>query len=392
MSENRATDMSITFDDIGPERVHHFYDPASGMRAALVIDTTLFRFSGGGVRMLPDISLEEVASLARAMTYKFAWLDLPVAGAKAGIWFDAASQDRDTMLEAFGRAAAPLLQTRAYMCGADMGTDHRDVRKILAAAGLAQEKTPLAMKQVEGLAMEELVTGYGVVWAAGTALELRGRRLADATVAVEGFGKVGAGCVRQAQREGARVVAVSTLKGTRYDPSGLDVDRLFALRREAGDDTVLTYEGGELLAREALFGLLIDVLIPGARVGTVDAQVAPRVQAALVVPASNAPVTPEADAMLHSRGITVVPDFIANAGGVLLEVVDAGGGGEAEAFATTGERIAANTERVLREAERRGQTPLEAGIAIARERLAEMRASGRRAPEDLVQSEDGGST
>jgi glutamate dehydrogenase (NAD(P)+) len=383
--------MSITFDDIGPERIHHFYDPASGMRAALVIDTTLFRFSGGGVRMLPDISLEEVASLARAMTYKFAWLDVPVAGAKAGVWFDPASQDRDAVLEAFGRAAAPLLQTRAYMCGADMGTDHHDVRRIRAAAGLPEEKTPLAIKQVEGLALEELVTGYGVIRAARTALELRGRGLADATLAVEGFGKVGAGCVRQGQREGARVVAVSTLKGARYDASGLDVDRLIALRHEVGDDAVLEYEGGELLAREALFGLPVDVLVPGARVGTIDAHVAPKVQAALIAPAGNAPVTPEADAMLHRRGITVVPDFIANAGGVLLEVADARGGSEADAFATTGERIAANTERVLEEAERRGQTPLQAGIAIAREWLADMKAADRRAPEELLQSEEGGS-
>lgn len=391
MSENRATDVSITFDDIGPERIHHFYDPASGMRAALVIDTTVFRFSGGGVRMLPDVSLEEVASLARAMTYKFAWLDLPVAGAKTGIWFDAASQDRDAVLEAFGRAAAPLLQSRAYMCGADMGTDYHDVRRIRAAAGLTEEKVPLGMKQVEGLALEELVTGYGVVRAARTALELRGRDIAGATLAVEGFGKVGAGCVRQAQREGARVVAISTLEGTRYDPSGLDADRLLALRREAGDEAVLRYEGGELLAREALFGLPVDVLIPGTRVGTIDARVAPDVRAKLIVPAGNAPVTPEADAMLRERGTTVVPDFVANAGGVLLEVVDARGGAEADAFATTGEVIAANTTRVLQEAKRRGQTPLQAGIAIAREWLAEMRAAGRQGPEELLQSEAGGS-
>jgi glutamate dehydrogenase (NAD(P)+) len=381
--------LSITFDDIGPERIHHFYDHASGMRATLVIDTTIFRFSGGGVRMLPDLSLEEVAALARSMTYKFAWLELPVAGAKAGIWLDPASPDRDAVLDAFGRAAAPLLQTRAYMCGADMGTDHRDVERIEAAAGVTHEKTPLAMRQVEGLALEELVTGYGVVQAARAALELRGRTLDGATVAVEGLGKVGAGCLRQAGRERARVVGVSTLKGARYDPSGLDVDRLLALRREIGDDAVVRYEGGELLAKEALFGLPVDVLIPGARVGVIDDGVAPDVRAALVVPAGNAPVTPDADIALHERGVTVVPDFVANAGGVLLEVVDFRGGGEAEAFATTGEGIAANTRRVLEEAERRGQTPLQAGIAIAREWLAEMRATGQEGPQELIESEGG---
>ncbi len=359
----------LTFDDIGPQRVYQFYEPESGMRAVVVIDTTQFRYSGGGVRMLPDVSLGEIALLARAMTYKFAWLDLNISGAKAGIWFDAQRQDRQAVLRAFGEAAAPLLQTRAYMCGVDMGTSYEDIEVIGAVAGLPGEADSLAAKRLHGLTMEELVTGYGVIKSARRAAEMLGRSLEGASIALEGLGKVGAGCLRQVRQEGARVVGVSTLAGTRYNPEGLDVERLLALREEAGDESVVRYPRGQFLPKEALYSLPADILIPGARPHCVTAEVARTVQASLIVPAANAPLTAEADAILYERGVTVVPDFVANAGGVLLAVVSAFGGGEEEAFSTAGERIAANTERALNEAQRRGVSPQQAAAAVAKEWL-----------------------
>jgi glutamate dehydrogenase (NAD(P)+) len=361
---------ALTFDDIGPQRVYQYYEPGSGMRAAVVIDTAQFRYSGGGVRMLPDVSLGEIALLARAMTYKFAWLDLNVSGAKAGIWFDAQRQDREAVLRAFGEAAAPLLQTRAYMCGVDMGTAYEDIEVIRAAAGLPPQPDSLAAKRLHGLSMEERLTGFGVMKSARRAAEMLGRSLEGAAIALEGLGKVGAGCLRQVLQERARVVAVSTLAGTRHDPEGLDVERLLALREEAADESVVRYDGGQLLPKDALYSLPADILIPGARPHCITAEVARTVQASLIVPAANAPLTAEADAILHERGVTVVPDFVANAGGVLLAVVDAFGGGEKEAFSTADQRIAGNTERALSEAQRRGVSPQQAAVAVAKEWLA----------------------
>jgi glutamate dehydrogenase (NAD(P)+) len=367
----------LTFDELGPQRVLQYYEPQSGMRAAVVIDTTQFRFSGGGVRMLPDVSLGEVALLARAMTYKFAWLDLNVAGAKAGIWFDAERQDRGAVLRAFGEAAADLLQARAYMCGPDMGTSCEDIEAIRAAAGLPEEADNLAAKRVHGLTMEELVTGYGVMKSARRAAEMLGRSLEGASIALEGLGKVGAGCLRQAREEGARVVGVSTLAGTRFDTNGLDVQNLLALREEAGDESVVRYGDGQFMPKEALYSLPVDILIPGARTHCITADVARAVQASLIVSAGNAPLTPEADAILYERGMTVVPDFVANGGGVLLAVVGAFGGGEQEAFTTVGQRIAANTERALEEAKARGVSPQQAAVAVAQEWLARRAREGQ---------------
>lgn len=366
--------VDITFDDIGPQGIHHYYDPESGMRAVVVVDTKQFPYSGGGLRMLPDVSVEEVARLARAMTYKFAWLNLNVAGGKGGIWFDAATQDRNAVLAAFGREAAPLLQSREFMFGVDMGTSTEDMAVIRAAASMPPDTDSLAAHKRDGLTMEELVTGYGVVKAARKALEVAGRSLDGATVAVEGLGKVGTGCVRQAAAEGARIVAVSTLAGTRHDANGLDVGKLLALREECGDECVVRYDGGELLPKEALYTIEADVLIPGARTHCITADVAWDVRASLIVPAANAPVTPEAGALLFERGVTVVPDFVANAGGVLLAVVGAAAGSEEEAFRTTGDRISENVQKVLAEAKERGVSPQAAAIAFAREWLARKRA------------------
>jgi len=147
------------------------------------------------------------------------------------------------------------------------------------------------------------------------------------------------------------------------------VERLLALREEAADESVVRYDGGQLLPKDALYSLPADILIPGARPHCITAEVARTVQASLIVPAANAPLTAEADAILYERGATVVPDFVANAGGVLLAVVSAFGGGEEEAFSVAGQRIAANTERALDEARRKGVSPQQAAVAVAKEWL-----------------------
>lgn len=354
-------------DATGPERILSFYDPASQMRAVIVIDTTAFGMSAGGVRMLPDLSVEEMVRLARAMTYKYLMLEFPAGGAKAGIWYHPATQDRQAVMDAFLQVLQPLYERRSYYPGADMGTSDDDFLPLRNAAG-KRRYSGLRTKHFEGLPLEDQLTGFGVVESALVAAKAFQLPIRDATVAIEGFGKVGGGAARFIVRTGARVVAVSTLTGTRYDPKGLDVERLLELRQEYGDEVVRHYRGGRLLSRRTLFTLPVDILIPGARPDAIQAKNVDRIQARLVVPAANIPFRPSIANRLSRRGVGVVPDFVSNGGGVLAALADIQGLGTKESFAFVSERIRKNTMLVLSRSKRSRCTPFEAALRIVQER------------------------
>ena len=354
-------------DATGPERILSFYDPASQMRAVIVIDTTAFGMSAGGVRMLPDLSVEEMIRLARAMTYKYLMLEFPAGGAKAGIWYNPATQDRQAVMDAFLRVLQPLYERRTYYPGADMGTSDDDFLPLRNKPG-KRRYSGLRATHFEGLPLEDQLTGFGVVESALVAARAFQLPIRGAAVAIEGFGKVGGGAARFFARAGARVVAVSTLAGTRYDPKGLDVERLLDLRHRHGDDAVRQYRGGRLLSRSALFTLPVDILIPGARPDVIHAKNVDRIQARLVVPAANIPFRLPIANRLSRRGIGVVPDFVSNGGGVLAALADIHGLGTKESFAFVSERIRKNTRLVLSRSKRSRCTPFEAAFRIVRER------------------------
>jgi glutamate dehydrogenase (NAD(P)+) len=288
-------------------RVLEFRDEAAGLDAVVVVDHDLFPVAAGGTRMLPDVDVDEVARLARAMTWKFASCRVRYAGAKAGIRFDGG--DREAVMTAYRRALEPLQDS--FLTGPDMGTYPSDF------VGASAEELPLWAKEHEGLGMDDLATGYGVKGAAEAALAQLGRSLAGATVAIEGFGKVGAGTARACAHAGARIVAVSTVHGLLADRGGLDVGLLLELRAEHGDRFV---EHGPVRVRprEELFVLEVDVLVPGARPDSVPLPVAESLRCAVVVPGANIPYGPGAVETLHARGVVAVPDFISNSGGVHL--------------------------------------------------------------------------
>ena len=354
-------------DATGPERILSFYDPASQMRAVIVIDTTAFGMSAGGVRILPDLSVEEMIRLARAMTYKYLMLEFPAGGAKAGIWYNPATQNRQAVMDAFLRVLRPLYERRTFYPGADMGTSDDDFLPLRNKPG-KRRYSGLRATHFEGLPLEDQLTGFGVVESALVAARAFQLPIRGAAVAIEGFGKVGGGAARFFARAGARVVAVSTLAGTRHDPKGLDVERLLELRHRHGDEAVRQYRGGRLLSRRALFTLPVDILIPGARPDVIHAKNVDRIQARLVVPAANIPFRLPIANRLSQRGIGVVPDFVSNGGGVLAALADIQGLGTKESFAFVSERIRKNTRLVLSRSKRSRCTPFEAAFRIVRER------------------------
>jgi glutamate dehydrogenase (NAD(P)+) len=347
-------------------------DDRSGLEAFIVIDHELFPVSAGGTRMLPDVDVREVARLARAMTWKFAACRVPYAGAKAGIRF--AGGDRAAVLAAYKRALEPYREV--FVPGPDMGTSPADFLDDDAGP------LPLRAKTHDGLGMDDLAAGHGVIAAAEAALAHLGRTLQGAAVAIEGFGKVGAGAAHACVRAGARMVGVSTVEGLLADEDGLDVEELFALRERHGDRLV-AHGRCSIRPREALFELDCDVLVPGARPESITRDVAERIHCAVVAPGANIPYGSGAVEVLHRRGILAVPDFLANSGGVHLYDILSQDGEPQAALVAIEAAVGAAVAKALTASDELGVTPSAAALREARDHLGEMTAAPRETLDQL---------
>ena len=312
--------IGMTGRDGGPEIVE-----LGSVPGFVVFDLPGVPLSAGGTRLAPDVSVAEVAVLARSMTYKFAALGQRVGGAKAGVRGDPADRaGKAALMARFCAEVRPLADAGRFLTGPDMGTAEEDFAPLRE-----RRAAPAAMRAVvAGVPFEDLLTGFGVAVAAGTALGQgpdgaqgpKGSTGWDGhSVAIEGFGKVGGGVAREVSRRGGRVIAVSTVAGSVADPSGLDVERLLELRRAHGDACVLRY-GRPVMPPQRLFTEVnADVLVPGTRPGTISGQTAGSLPAGVrvIAPAANAPYTAAGAEVLRRRGIVALPDFVCNAGAVI---------------------------------------------------------------------------
>ncbi len=350
--------------DAPPARVIELRDDAIGLDAVVVIDHEIFPKSAGGTRMIPDVTTDEVARLARAMTWKFAVAEVPYAGAKAGLRSTAG--DRQRLLEAYLDRVGEWRDF--FLTGPDMGTNPEDFLRIEPHGG----DTPMWARSHEGMGMDDLAVGAGILGAARVALARIGRALEGAAFSIEGFGKVGAGTARAVSRAGARVVAVSSIEGAIVDPNGFDVDELLALRAAHGDRFV-DHAPGERRSREELFDVPCDVLVPGARPDVITRDSARSLPCAAVVPAANIPYAEGAVEVLHGRGVLALPDFVTNAGGVHLYEAP-GCRDDPAACLEEVERLVGDTvTHVLDAAGADGGTPSDAALEVAR---AYLRAAG----------------
>jgi len=319
--------------------------------------------------MLPEIDEAEMRGLARAMTLKYGFLGIAQGGAKAGVLGDpeAPLEERRRRLGEFGRAVAPLLVSRTFVPGTDMGTDNADIAWLLEAAG--RRAAPRELRGTES----GYYTALSVVLSARAAAEHAGLELRACRVAIEGLGRVGLPLATRLRAAGARVVAVSTSGGAVYDPSGLDVERLVALASQHGSRVVDAYPGGKRLHREALLELPVEILCPAARHGSVHADNADRVAARIVCPGANNPVTPAAEARLVERGVLCLPDFVANCGGVLGGTMEFASMDRARIESFMERHLAPRIAHVLDEATRRRVAPRQVAVELALRRSRAIR-------------------
>ena len=367
-------------DDIGPESIFHVCDPAVGMKGVVVVDTTIFGRASGGTRMLPDITTEEISWLARAMTHKFATLDVQQGGAKAGIWADPSIQgaSREAILRAFGKAVRPLLAEGMIRLGADMGTDAKDVAMIREGAGLPPSTSTSLQQEADEDPIGDQATAYGVVVAAKSACEFAGIELKGATVAtvaIEGFGKVGGCAARFMSDEGAKVVAISTINGMAYNENGLDVGKLLDARRKHGDRAIQDYEDAQHIEKEAIYFLPVDVLIPGARCHVITQSNVGRVQDKVISRLANVPVTDEAVEILFQRGIHFVPDFMSNLGWFVPWFINTIGGTTEDVFKGLRELIGPLTHDILADSRKEGTSPRSLAVKRNKEKVLRLRAT-----------------
>lgn len=358
-------------DALGPARIVHLRAPRAGLKAIVVIDNVASGPSIGGVRMAPDVTVEECARLARAMTLKNAAAGLPHGGGKAVIFADPRmpAADKERLIRAFAGAIRDLAE---YIPGPDMGTDERCMAWVRDEIGRAVGLPPA----LGGIPLDAIgATGFGLVAAIEAALPYCGLSLQGARVAVQGFGAVGRHAARFLAEKGAVLVAAADTSATVHDPAGLDVADLTRHKlegRKLGD-----YLVGEKGPRDAILDVPCDIWIPAARPDVLRADTVARLRAKLVAEGANIPATEEGEAMLHARGVLVLPDFVANAGGVICAAVEYHGGTQDAAFTAIREKIGHNTSLVLERAAREKITPRAAALALATDLVTEA-ASYRR--------------
>ncbi|WP_457255153.1 Glu/Leu/Phe/Val family dehydrogenase [Pedococcus sp. P5_B7] len=277
----------------------------------------------GGLRYSPDVTLDEVRALAMWMTWKCALIDVPYGGAKGGVRIDPrtySSAELERVTRRYTSEISPLIGPERDIPAPDIGTDENTMAWLMDTYSVQQGHTVLGVTTGKPVSLggslgRATATSRGVVHVALAALRSRGIEPTRATAAVQGFGKVGRYAARFLAEAGVRVTAVSDQYGAVGDERGLDVSALEAHVHAHGG--VVGFDADELTHAE-LIEADVDLLVPAAVEGVITAANAPRIRASIVVEGANGPTTPEADALLESRGQLVVPDILANAGGVIV--------------------------------------------------------------------------
>ena len=321
-------------------------DPVTGRKGYAVIDRMVNGLAGGGTRMRSGLTLEEVERLARTMSYKNGAFNLPGGGAKGGVDIDPHDPEARGMLSRYVRAMTPLYRS-GWGTAEDLGVTQELLNEVFAeqgvgltvqamldrsgdAAAAGKRVTQGLAIKVEGIGLADCIGGYGVAEAAAAAAAYKGWDLKGMRAVVQGFGSMGGSSARYLQRLGAKVVGIVDVNGAISNPKGLDVERLLASRNELGEvDRKALGPDDKQGSRDSWLDIDTDILVPAAVGDVLTGGNAAKVKARMVVEAANIPTTDEAQAILHQRGVLVIPDYVANGGAnawwwwTLLGVIEA---------------------------------------------------------------------
>jgi glutamate dehydrogenase (NAD(P)+) len=279
----------------------------------------------GGIRYHQDVDLEETSALAMWMTWKCAVVNIPYGGAKGGVKVDTkqySKRELEKLTRRYITEINTMVGERSDIPAPDIGTNAQVMAWIMDTLSMQTGHTvpgvvtgkPIELGGSEG---RTEATGRGVIVALEEAAKVTNLDLGNAEIVVQGFGNVGAVAARLAEESGAKVIAVSDAVGGIYNPNGLPVREL-AQRYSGREGGIRDYKDAEQISNQELLELKCDVLIPAAISAQITRENADNIRAGLIVEGANGPCTPDADNILSDRGVLVVPDILANAGGVIV--------------------------------------------------------------------------
>ena len=360
----------VEFDGFGPEKIIKLYNPKLGVKGILVLDNLSLGPGKGGIRMTETVNEEEVSRLARAMTWKNALAELPFGGAKSGISIDSkkiSREEKDEIVKWFSKSLKIVVPS-LYVAGPDMYMAEGEMETFAKANGDMKSCTGKP-KHLKGLPHELGSTGFGVYYSTKTALDFLGKDIKKTTVAIEGYGNVGVFAFKLLSEAGARIVAVSDSKGVIYNEKGIDFKRLEKTKEEKG--SVVNYGEGKVLKTHEIINVNADVLITAAIPDLIKDEDVNKIKFKLIVEGSNIPMSEKAERDLYKKGVLVIPDIIANAGGVISSYVEYIGGTENEMFRLVEEKIKRNVKNILELSRKEKIDTRDAALRIAKKRVLE---------------------
>lgn len=376
-------------------------DPVTGIKGYAVVDQLVHGISGGGLRMRPGVTMQEVEGLARTMSIKKGLMKAVGGGAKGGIDCDPRDPRARDALRNFIKSLSPIF-SRCWSTGEDMGIRQDVLEDIFEELGLGypnqatlnrvpdREASLKRMASIRNLKADEAdlatnVGGYGVAEAVAASADKLGWKLDGLTCVVQGFGSMGGAAARYLVRMGVKVIGVADAEGFVRNDDGLDIESMFWARTDNGEvDRTKLRPGDRILPRDDWMTCPCDVLIPAALGGAIHEGNCDAIQAKLVVEAANLATTPPARKRLHERGVVVIPDFAANSSTsawfTWVAFGEVGLNGP-DSFAKVKTVMHDNIGRILDLMKGAGLSPVEAGTQVALENIDEMIATyGERYP------------
>ena len=360
--------MSIIFDEFGPEKIFEVYNPRVNMHGILVLDNLSLGVGKGGIRMTPTVSVDEVAKLARTMTWKNSLCDLPFGGAKAAIIADdrlISKEKKKELIETFAEAIKPLCPS-LYIAGPDMNTSEVEMEWFAKANGNKKSCTGKP-KSLGGIPHELGSTGFGIAHATLIAAKYKKLNIRNASFVVEGFGNVGWFAAKNLTTFGAKLVGVSDSKGAIYNKNGINFEKLANVKQQSG--SVINYHDSEQYPSSDITKLNTDILVTAAIPDLIKAGDIDSVKAKIIIEGSNIPMTSEVEEIFYKKNILVIPDFVANAGGVISSYVEYINGTKEKMFKIVQEKITKNTDLVLKISYNKKIKPRDAALQLAQSRV-----------------------